>query len=135
MSEEQVGQIAFPGTLGECIDKLYKLRAQRLEQEREIKERKRTETAYKDYIVAQLRAASLEGGRGEGANASITTDDVPTAKNWDDIWAYIDENDAHDMVQRRLSSAAVKARWDAGEEIPGIEHFTVTDLSLTKRSK
>ena len=135
MSEEQVGAVAFPETLGECIDKLYKLRAQRLEQEREIKERKRTESAYKNHIIALLREASLEGGRGEGANASITVDDVPTAKNWDEIWAHIEENDAHDMVQRRLSSQAVKLRWEAGEEVPGIEHFTVEDLSLTKRSK
>lgn len=133
--EEQPVGIVFPDTLGACIDKLYALRAQRLEQEREIKERKRTETAYKDHIIAELRKATLDGGKGDKANASITTNDEPTPNDWTAIWQYIKENDADDLVQRRLYSAAVKARWEAGEEVAGIGHFTVVDLSLTKRGK
>ena len=133
---EEVSTITvnFPDSLGECIDRLYKLRTFRLKQEKEIKERKRTENAYRSHIINLLGDVNLEGGRGTVATASIKSSEEPTAKDWSEIYAYIEANDAFDLLQRRLSAKAVKQRWELGEEVPGIEKFTVVDLSLTKRS-
>ena len=121
--------------LGTAIDKLYALRAERLEAEKQIKVMKSNELALRITIKRLLDAASLEGGRGISASASIQYSTEPTAKDWSAIYFYIRENDAFDMLQRRLSSTAVKDRWDSGIIIPGIEKFDTWDLSVTKRSK
>lgn len=45
----------------------------------------------------------------------------PMAVNWPHILDYIVEHDAVDLLQKRLTASAVKARFTEGEKIPGIE--------------
>ena len=133
IGELERAPVEFPEDLGACIDKYYQLRAQRLNLEKEVKERKRTERAYMEHIVAQLRAIKMENGGGLKANASIKEVEMPTPKDWPAIWEYIKENNAFDLLQKRLSSKAVQERWDQEIVIPGIETFTKVSLSLTKK--
>lgn len=121
--------------LGTAIDTLYALRARRLEAEKVIKAFKSEELELRVIIKRLLDNASLEGGRGQVASTSIIHSTEPTPKDWPAIYAFIQENDAFDMLQRRLSASAVKDRWESGIVIPGIEKFDTWDLSLTKRSK
>ena len=121
--------------LGTAIDTLYELRARRLEAEKVIKAFKSEELELRVTIKRLLDNASLEGGRGQVASTSIIHSTEPTPKDWPAIYAFIQENDAFDMLQRRLSASAVKDRWESGIVIPGIEKFDTWDLSLTKRSK
>ena len=121
--------------LGEAIDKLYELRAKRLDAEKAIKAMKSDELALRVTIKRLLDAASLEGGRGQIASTSVNYSIEPAAKDWPAICNFIRENDAFDILQRRLSATAVKDRWESGIIIPGIEKFDTWDLSLTKRSK
>ena len=86
-----------------------------------------------EHIVAQLRAIKMENGGGLKANASIKEVEMPTPKDWPAIWEYIKENNAFDLLQKRLSSKAVQERWDQEIVIPGIETFTKVSLSLTKK--
>ena len=125
--------VEFPDDLGTCIDKYYQLRAQRLNLEKEVKERKRTEKAYMEHIVAQLRSINMENGGGRVANASIKEVEVPTPKDWPAIWEFVEENNAWDLLQKRLSGKAVQERWDQEIVIPGIDTFTKVSLSLTKK--
>ena len=121
--------------LGSAIDQLYAKRAQRLDVEKDVKKLKSEELALRVYIKQLLDKASLEGGRGQSASASIVHQTEPAAKDWLAIYAFIRENDAFDMLQRRLSSVAVKDRWDSGIVVPGIEKFDTWDLSVTKSSR
>lgn len=125
--------IEFPDDLGSCIDKYYQLRAQRLNLEKEVKERKRTEKAYMEHIIAKLRGINMENGGGHVANASIKEVEVPTPKDWPAIWEFVKQNNAWDLLQKRLSGKAVQERWDQEIVIPGIETFTKVSLSLTKK--
>lgn len=120
--------------LGSCIDALYLQRAERLAVEKTVKEMKTRELALRVHIKSVLDSISLESGAGKLATTSIQLSVEPTAKDWPAIYAFIVENDAFDMLQRRLSSTAVKDRWDEGIIIPGIDKFDTWDLSLTKRS-
>lgn len=121
--------------LGGLIDLLYATRVKRLEAEKEIKALKTSEVAYRVRIKQMLDAASLEAGSGKLATTSVCYTTEPTAKDWPSIYSYIVENDAFDMLQRRLSATAVRDRWNEGIIIPGIDKFDSWDLSLTKRSK
>lgn len=121
--------------LGGLIDLLYATRVKRLEAEKEIKALKTQEVAYRVRIKQMLDAASLEAGSGKTATTSVCYTTEPNAKDWPAIYQYIVENDAFDMMQRRLSATAVRDRWNDGIIIPGIEKYDTWDLSLTKRSK
>lgn len=121
--------------LGTAIDTLYQKRAERLEAEKVVKAMKSEELALKLRVKHLLDAVSLEMGAGKMATGSINYTIEPAAKNWQEIYLFIRENDAWDMLQKRLSPLAVKDRWDAGIIIPGIDKFDNWDLSLTKRSR
>lgn len=121
--------------LGTAIDELYELRAKRLDIEKQVKALKSEELALRVEIKRLLDSVSLEGGRGQVATASIVHSVEPTVKDWSAFYQFVTANDAFDMLQRRLSSTAVKQRWDNGVEVPGVEKFDTWDLSLTKRSK
>ena len=133
IGELEQAPVVFPDSLGDSIDKYYQLRAQRLNLEKEVKERKRTEKAYMEHIVAQLRSINMENGGGRVANASIKEVEVPTPKDWPAIWEFVKENNAWDLLQKRLSGKAVQERWDQEIVIPGIDTFTKVSLSLTKK--
>lgn len=133
IGELERAPVVFPDSLGDSIDKYYQLRAQRLNLEKEVKERKRTERAYMEHIIASLRAANMANGGGGVANASIKEVEMPTPKNWQAIWDFVKANDAWDILQKRLSGKAVQERWDQGIMIEGIETFTKVSLSLTKK--
>ena len=136
IGELEEAPIEFPADVGECIDKLFMLRSQRIMLGKEIAERKRTEAKYTLHIIGKLRDAKLSGGMGSKANASYKIEKVPTAtkEGWPKIWKYIKEHDAFDLLAKKLSGKAVKERWEAGEIIEGIETFDKPKLSLTKRS-
>jgi hypothetical protein len=52
---------------------------------------------------------------------------VPRTEDWTKVWAYIRENNAFDLLHKRLTETAVMARFNANEPIPGI----VTDDKVT----
>ena len=87
IGELEAPPIEFPESVGECIDKLYILRSQRIMLAREVKERKRTEAAYTLHIIAKLKDSKQTGGSGETANSSIKSVEEPTPENWPDIYA------------------------------------------------
>jgi hypothetical protein len=54
------------------------------------------------------------------------------AEDWESTWKYIAKKKAWDLLQKRLSGPAVKARWENGEQIPGVGHIRVHTISVTK---
>lgn len=121
--------------LGTAIDKLYELRSQRLDVEKVVKTMKSDELALRVHIKQMLDSINLDGAKGSAATAAVITSVDPAAKDWLQIYEFIRENDAFDMLQKRLSSMAVKERWESGILVPGIEKFDNWDLCITKRSK
>lgn len=121
--------------IGSCIDKLYDLRAQRLLLDKEVTALKSDEAYLRVHIIRTLEGMGLDGGKGRAATAAISYSDVPNVTDWEAVQAYIVENDAFDLMQRRLSNVAVRDRWTKGVELPGMEKVPVKDLSLTKRPK
>jgi len=93
---------------------------------------KAEETALKDHIIATFSKADIEGAKGKVASASISRSVKANAKDWPEIWGYVVENEAFDLIERRINNKAYRDRLEAGETIPGTESFDVITLSLTK---
>lgn len=121
----------FPKALGACADKLYEIRQKRLAMQKEVDEVEAEEKALKEYIINTL-PKSDSGAAGKVARVSIVTKDVPQVKDWDVFYKYVSRTKSFDLLQRRLSDAAVKERWENKKDIPGVEAFTVVSVSLNK---
>ena len=49
-----------------------------------------------------------------------------------EVYNFILRNDRFDLLQRRLSDAAVKEMWQDGQSVPGVEPFNVITVSINK---
>lgn len=117
------------------IDQWYLLNQERLElqrqadalEEKEKKLKAEASTLMKQHSVLKIKGSLCDVEIEEGAT-------VPTPRNWELIYKYIQENGAFDLLQRRLSETAVRARWDEGEDhLPGIDKYPVTKFKVTNK--
>lgn len=124
-----------PGTPGACADKLFELRAQKAAAQKVVDDIGAEVALIEEHLINTLPADDAEGVIGKLATAKIVSKTIPTveADKWPEVYEYVRKNKAFDLLQRRLNAAAVKARWEEGEAIPGVGKFIKKDISLTKR--
>ena len=124
----------IPAKLGACADLLYTLRAERILIERQADEIKKKETQLKEHLIEKLGTEmAAEGVVGELATVRVLPETIPVVNDWESLAEYIIKNKAVDLLQRRLSNEGVKARWENGKAIPGVEKMLTKKLSITKR--
>jgi len=123
--------IKLPKTVGTVADNLYKLRDLRLKLQREVDAIKGVERELTDHGIGLLHQQRLTAGRGKLATFSITQVSVATATDWDALYEWIVDNDAFDVLQRRLNNKAVI---DRSEDIAveGVKIEGIIKASLTK---
>lgn len=125
-------EFKFPKTLAQCADLLYETREARLAIEKQAEELKKREALLKDHLINELPKSQAGGIAGKVARVTITTKLIPQVKDWDSFRAYIKKTGSWDLIQKRVSDTAVKERWEAGKEIPGVEAFQTTGVSINK---
>jgi hypothetical protein len=122
----------FPKTLGACADRLYELRQKRLEEQKKVDAIEAEEKALKEHIIQNLPKSEASGVAGKLARVTVVTKEVPQVRDWDAFYKYVKKTGSFDLMQRRLTEAAVKERWEAGKEIPGVERFQAVTVSINK---
>lgn len=132
MSEVEKPKYKFPKAMGVCADRLYQLRQKRLEMQKEVDKVAAEEAALKEYIINTLPKSEASGVAGKLARVTIVAKVVPQVKDWDAFYKYVKKTGQFDLMQRRISDGAIKERWEAGKEIPGVEHFNVVSVSINK---
>jgi hypothetical protein len=65
-----------------------------------------------------------------GFTAMVTSSEEPFIVNFEDLAEYIRENNAIDLLQKRLTPGAVKLRWKDGLTVPGIGASIKHDLKI-----
>ena len=119
-------------TIGAAIDLLYAMRQERYDAQRAVDAMKAKEKELEATVLRLLNAQDLNQGKGVNAIASVSVDEQPTVTDWDAFYAYVQTTGEFDLLQRRVSSTAIKARWDNAAEVPGVGKFTQPSLSLRK---
>lgn len=122
----------FPKALGACADKLFELRNRRLAEQKKVDEIAAEETALKNHIIENLPKSEASGVAGKLARVTVVTKQVPQVKDWDAFYKYVKKTGSFDLMQKRLTDAAIKERWEAGKEVPGVEHFNAVSVSINK---
>ena len=93
--------------------------------------KKAEETAIKDHLISKLQGETT-GVAGKLCRVQAVTKLVPLASDWAAFWKAFNPKTDSDLVQKRVSVAAVQARWDAGEKVPGVDAVQIVDLSVSK---
>jgi hypothetical protein len=125
------GEFVLPPTAAECADLLYKARERRLELDHESERVKGLESKLQDWFITNL-STKQTGVAGQVARVQVEPKNVPQVEDWDKLYAYIKRTGAWELLQRRLGEAAVKERWDAKKQVPGVTVFHAKKVSCVK---
>lgn len=116
--------------LADLADSYAKARDERLVKQKELAKYEETERDLKNQLIQKMVDAEVPIIGGSYATVTCKAKDVPTAEDWPTIHQFMKDNDAMDLMQKRLHEGAVKERWDDEVEIPGVGHYTVHKLSI-----
>lgn len=135
VQEEDAPKVSykFPKTIGECVDKMYKLRNERLAAQKAVDAIGSEESALKDFIINSFGKSEIEGAKGKVASCGITRKTVARVTDWEKFFTYIKRTSAFDLLQRRVNDKAYNERLEAKQVVPGAEPFQVIGLSITKK--
>ena len=122
----------FPKALGACADKLYELRQKRLDQQKVVDALEAEEKALKEHIINTLPKSEASGVAGKLARVTVVTKEVPQVKDWDAFYKHVKKTGEFELLGRRLTETAVRERWEAGKQVPGVEAFKAVSVSLNK---
>lgn len=122
----------FPKAMGACADRLYILRQERLAAQKKVADMEAEEKALKAYIIDNLPKSEASGVSGKVARVTVVTKVIPQVEDWNEFWSKFNKKRDMDLLQRRVNDAAVKARWEAGKEVPGVGHFNSVTISMNK---
>lgn len=122
----------LPKSFGACADLLYTTREERLALQKEVDAMHDLEKRLKNHFIENLSKDDSTGAAGKRARVQVVTSDEPCAENWEETYKHIKKTGNFDLLNRALNKTAVKARWEAGKEVPGVGHFQVTKVSVTK---
>lgn len=81
-------------------------------------------------IIEQLDAQGVTRSGVGPYSMSISTSTVGNVVDWDQVYAYIHENEAFHLLQRRLANAAYAEMLEQGEVLPGVEPFEKRSLNF-----
>jgi len=114
------------------VDEYDDVKQRRLATDRAAKELKGQETRLKEKITNELRESGLAAAGGSVLTVTLKPKDKPVAEDWPQLYVYIRSTDAFDLLHKRLTEAAVKARWEDSIQVPGVGKYIVYDLSESR---
>lgn len=106
--------------------------AARRQHDKDSAELKKSEDTLKQSIIAIMKAGNGAMLGKDASRVTLTSKSKPVVDDWNQLYSYIRRNDAFELLHRRLTEAAVTEREEAGEVIPGISHFPIDDITITK---
>ena len=117
--------------LPDLVNAYISHRTQRLAKEKEVELIKEAEEELKKTIITKFKEQGLKALGADNGIVKMSSTDEPKAENWDEIWNYIKETGEFDLLHKRLTNTAVKARWEDGVLIPGVGKETVYRLTVS----
>jgi hypothetical protein len=130
---EAAANFKIPTTMGACADELHALREHLHHLNAEVELVKAHVQAITNHLIEELPKDDAEGVVGKLVRATVEMRKVPTVGSWPKLWKHIIATGSFDLMEKRVSKAAVKERWEAGKKVPGVDVFNVPTISLTKR--
>lgn len=111
-------------------DKKESMEAAVKEQTKELKEKMEKLEA---WIKEQADVQGVTSFKTKHGTAFLTTTDYANVADWDAVLNYIRENEAYDMLEKRVSKIAVRGYIEANKSVPaGVNYGTKLEVSIRK---
>ena len=129
---------------GPSVDKVIEtyitLRQQKEQVENETKDRvaalKEKMGKLESWIMAKSDETGVTSFKSPHGTAFLNTTDFASVADWDAVLGFIKDNDAYDMLERRVSRNAVRSYIDANGSVPaGVNFGTKVSVSFCKPTK
>lgn len=124
-------------TVDSVIKTYMKLRSEKEAIEAEVKEQVSGIKGKMEKLEAWLKAKADADGvtsfKTEHGTAFLTTTDYANVADWDAVLNFIKTEEAYDLLEKRVSKAAVRGYIDSMKEVPaGINYGTKLDINVRK---
>jgi hypothetical protein len=85
------------------------------------------------WIKEQADAQGVTSFKTKHGTAFLTTTDYANVADWDSVLTFIRENEAFDMLEKRISKVAVRGYIDANKAVPpGVNYGTKLEVNIRK---
>lgn len=124
-------------TVDSAIGAYMTLRRKKEAVEAEVKERISDIKAKMDkleaWIKQQADAQGVTSFKTPHGTAFLTTTDFANVADWDAVLTYIRDNDAYDMLEKRISKIAVRGYIEQNKSVPpGVNYGTKLEINIRK---
>lgn len=120
-----------PESFGGLCDRIYELQQERRRINREAAAIGDEEKFLKQRFLDTLPKGD-GGAVGQKARITVLKDVSYSISNDAEFYEYVKNAGAWDLLPRSINKNAVESRQDAGVEVPGIEAFIFSKLSINK---
>jgi hypothetical protein len=126
-------------TVEQVVETYLKLRRKKEAVENETKDKvadiKAKMTMLESWLMQKAGEDGVTSFKTTAGTAFVTTTDFANVADWDAVLAFIKENDAFDMLEKRVSKTAVRAHMDeTGDVPPGITYGSKIGINVRKAS-
>lgn len=126
-------------TVEQVVETYLKLRRKKEAIENEAKDKvadiKTKMTKLESWLMQKADEDGVTSFKTTAGTAFVTTTDFANVADWDAVLTFIRENDAFDMLEKRVSKAAVRAHMDeTGDVPPGITYGSKIGINVRKAS-
>lgn len=130
-------RMGIPPTVSDIIRTYMKLRNQKDQLEAETKDRvaalKAKMTKLEAWIKEKADADGVTSFKTDHGTAFITTTDYANVADWDAVLGFIRDNEAYDMLEKRISKVAVRGYIEANKSVPpGVNYGTKLEVNVRK---
>lgn len=121
--------------VGQVVATYLKLRGQKIAIELETKEKVKGIKEKMDKLEAWIKTQADEQGvksfKTDYGTAFLTTTDYANVADWDSVLEFIRENEAYDMLEKRISKTAVRGYIDQNKSVPpGVNYGTKLEVNF-----
>ena len=124
-------------TVDSVIKKYMRLRDKKAAVEATVKEEldqiKANMAKLEAFLKVKLDADGLTSFKTDHGTAFLTTTAFANVEDWDAVLRFIREEEAFDMLEKRISKTAVRGYIEANKEVPpGVKYGTKLDINVRK---
>lgn len=87
-----------------------------------------------EFFVDTLKVGESSGLQGMRSRVQITEAAIPVvaAEDWPKLWKHITKTQEWELLNKAINREAVRERWEAHKQVPGVGKFISKKVSCTK---
>lgn len=117
-------------TLDSLMNQLAEVNRDYNELSRSLNQLKGQKDALERDIECAMNDVGIRSAGNDALKISLSDEIVPTVTDWEALFQYIEREGAFYLLQKRMAAGAYREAHQMGLEIPGVEPFTKTKMSV-----